>query len=160
MTCKYNSRNIITAKYFTYLLREYYTKSIREERGGSYTIMVEEEFFSVPSEYMKHTINFDTTAQICNSSHCSGTYRFKKCRPVCNRHHWEHNSKGCPKTGQKHSEAEELLNIRILAAEQQIICVSIKAFPTQSGPASELWSRSSVFIHKLAIWEYTVQEFI
>ncbi len=61
---KYNSRNIITAKYFTYLLREYYTKSIREERGGSYTIMVEEEFFSVPSEYMKHTIDFDTNAQM------------------------------------------------------------------------------------------------
>lgn len=63
-TFKFNNRNIIAAKYLTYLLREYYTRTIREERGGSYTIGVEEEFFSKPLEYIKYTISFDTNAKI------------------------------------------------------------------------------------------------
>lgn len=63
-TFKFNNRNIIAAKYLTYLLREYYTRTIREEKGGSYTIGVEEEFFSKPLEYIKYTISFDTNAKI------------------------------------------------------------------------------------------------
>lgn len=63
-TFKFNNRNIITARYLTYLLREYYTRTIREERGGSYTISVEEELFSKPFEYITYTISFDTNAQL------------------------------------------------------------------------------------------------
>ena len=60
--CKYNTKTVVASKYLTYLLSEAYTTSIREERGGSYTISVVGEYFQEPQEYAKYTISFDTNA--------------------------------------------------------------------------------------------------
>ena len=61
---KYDTKTIIAARYLTYLLREAYTTTIREERGGSYTISVTEEFFQQPEEHLKYTIAFDTNVHM------------------------------------------------------------------------------------------------
>ena len=57
---EYNAYNNLMAKFITYIMRERYMKSIREERGGTYHVGVSGELFKYPSPICRFTIEFDT----------------------------------------------------------------------------------------------------
>lgn len=57
---KYNAKNNLMAKFITYILRERYMKSIREEKGGTYFVSVKHEMVKYPSPILTYEIDFDT----------------------------------------------------------------------------------------------------
>lgn len=56
----YNAYNNLMAKFITYIMRERYMKSIREERGGTYHVGVSGDMIKYPSAICRFTIEFDT----------------------------------------------------------------------------------------------------
>lgn len=59
-----NPHNYICARFLTSLLQERYTKSIREEKGGTYTVGVEDVFSIYPENYITFKIDFDTDPKL------------------------------------------------------------------------------------------------
>ncbi len=57
---EYSAYNNLMAKFITYILRERYMKSIREERGGTYHVGVSGDMIKYPSPVCRFTIEFDT----------------------------------------------------------------------------------------------------
>ncbi|MDP3451690.1 MAG: insulinase family protein [Bacteroidales bacterium] len=56
----YSAENSMKAKFISYILRDRYMKSIREERGGTYYVSVSEAMFKYPNPLCRFTIEFDT----------------------------------------------------------------------------------------------------
>ncbi len=56
----YSAENSMKAKFISYILRERYMKSIREERGGTYYVSVMESMTKYPTPICRFTIEFDT----------------------------------------------------------------------------------------------------
>lgn len=61
---EYSAQNLIKAKYLTYILRERYMKSIREERGGTYHVGVSYGAVSYPQEAIRIAVEFDTDPKL------------------------------------------------------------------------------------------------
>lgn len=59
-----NPQNYICSRFLTSLLQERYTKSIREEKGGTYTVGVEDVFSIYPENYITFKIDFDTDPKL------------------------------------------------------------------------------------------------
>jgi len=57
---EYSAENNLMAKFITYILRDRYMKSIREERGGTYYVGVSGDISKYPKPLCKFTIEFDT----------------------------------------------------------------------------------------------------
>ncbi|PKO99761.1 MAG: hypothetical protein CVU13_04335 [Bacteroidetes bacterium HGW-Bacteroidetes-8] len=57
---EYSAENNLMAKFITYILRDRYMKSIREERGGTYHVGVTGDITKYPKTICKFTIEFDT----------------------------------------------------------------------------------------------------
>ncbi|MFA6335128.1 MAG: insulinase family protein [Bacteroidales bacterium] len=60
----YTASNYLNAKVFTYIMRERYMASIREERGGTYYVGVTNEMFRYPESIAQITIEFDTDPKL------------------------------------------------------------------------------------------------
>ncbi len=56
----YTSENNLKAKFLTYILRERYMQSIREEKGGTYYVSVTSEMVKYPKSLLSFSIDFDT----------------------------------------------------------------------------------------------------
>lgn len=56
----YTSENKLIAKYITYILRDRYMHSIREEKGGTYHVGVVNELLDLPTPTLSFSIDFDT----------------------------------------------------------------------------------------------------
>ncbi|MPM93765.1 hypothetical protein SDC9_140907 [bioreactor metagenome] len=57
---EYNTKNNLMAKFITYILRERYMKSIREEKGGTYYVGVTSDLLRYPNPSLSFSIDFDT----------------------------------------------------------------------------------------------------
>lgn len=57
---EYSAKNNMMAKYLTYILRERYMKSIREEKGGTYYVGVTSDITRYPAPTIIYSIAFDT----------------------------------------------------------------------------------------------------
>ncbi len=57
---EYNTKNNLMAKFITYILRERYMKSIREEKGGTYYVGVTSDLLRYPNPTLSFSIDFDT----------------------------------------------------------------------------------------------------
>lgn len=60
----FTPHNYCCARFLTTLLRDRYTKSIREEKGGTYTVGVEDVFSIYPENYITFNIDFDTDPKL------------------------------------------------------------------------------------------------
>ncbi len=56
----YTPYNALMAKFITYILRDRYMSSIREERGGTYHVGVTTDFNKYPTPLIRFNIEFDT----------------------------------------------------------------------------------------------------
>ncbi|MEG0518182.1 MAG: insulinase family protein, partial [Bacteroidales bacterium] len=63
-TVDYTVKNYNCARFMVMLLRDRYTKSIREQRGGSYHVGVEDEFNLYPDSYLTIRVDFDTDPKL------------------------------------------------------------------------------------------------
>ncbi len=63
---EYTPYNNLMAKFITYILRERYMKSIREERGGTYYVGVSGDLIKHPSPICRYTVEFDTDPALVN----------------------------------------------------------------------------------------------
>lgn len=61
---RYNAVNVNSSKFLMNVLRDRYTKTIREERGGSYHVGVINDFYQTPIEYLLCCIEFDTNSSM------------------------------------------------------------------------------------------------
>jgi len=57
---KYSPENQLMAKYITYIMRDRYMKSIREDKGGTYYVGVKSDITKHPESLLSFTIDFDT----------------------------------------------------------------------------------------------------
>lgn len=62
----YTSENSMLARYVTYILRDRYMKSIREEKGGTYHVGVSNEMVKNPSPICRISVEFDTDPALVN----------------------------------------------------------------------------------------------
>ncbi len=60
----YTQENAVAARFLTHILRERYTKSIREEKGGTYHVGVTDEFIEKPYNNITYSIDFDTNPKM------------------------------------------------------------------------------------------------
>ena len=56
----YSAENKILSAAFRYILRDRYMKSIREEKGGAYSVSVNATEEAVPTNQITIEVNFDT----------------------------------------------------------------------------------------------------
>lgn len=56
----YSAENKILSAAFRYILRDRYMKSIREEKGGAYSVSVNATEEAVPTNQVTIEVNFDT----------------------------------------------------------------------------------------------------
>lgn len=61
---EFTPHNYCCARFLTTLLRDRYTKSIREERGGAYYVGVTDQFAIYPDHYVTFNIDFDTDPKL------------------------------------------------------------------------------------------------
>lgn len=61
---EFTPHNYCCARFLTTLLRDRYTKSIREERGGAYYVGVTDQFTIYPDNYVTFNIDFDTDPKL------------------------------------------------------------------------------------------------
>jgi len=57
---QYTTKNSLLSKFITYMLRDRYMKSIREEKGGTYYVGVTSELIKQPTPVISYSIDFDT----------------------------------------------------------------------------------------------------
>ena len=60
----YSPETNMYSKFITYILRERYMKSIREERGGTYHVGVANDMFKFPQPSLQIAIDFDTDPKL------------------------------------------------------------------------------------------------